>query len=874
MSDNFDWQLPLLFRSQEVLSKISWDGQVYFACQQCFWEVRSDPTFASDLENTLDDVVCTQCGAHGIHLIRHLEHREYHCEDCGRGFEVETAGFETIQCPQCMSMHLSLLSNQILPPFTPRFGQGPGLNEAVLPPESRLPAGQVLEPHIWGVSALQDLDAIEEENYWYSTRPDFPLYLLWIARFSRRLRLYGGYEDKKDYIGILNIEAGYLNEYFRRTGELSAGLEALALYEENVRITDEPFQRALNEHNVAMAIFSLLNQHSEDEISILTSRPNLRMEGVAAAERALSVFEQGPRRDTEGSRKQCAHIHHVLGDLLSIGNADDGQRKQAVDHLATALQSNALPPYLVGAARNSRAAAILGMSDPTPALRAQAIEDLEWVISRDESDRLQSSKWVSLSNLANLYIEENEPHKALPLLEHAAALALNEITLITDEVGLQQKSDIYVEVFDTLARIYIMIGKAEQALNAVETLRAATIRLHTMSDAERKKRQVAADKVLTSEAVSEGIRLLGGEAPPPHTRVSKLRLQSIDSYVKKLMRYLKDDRTAFVTFIVWVDAVVAIVVAPQKPSQYKIHAIEWQTRPVDMILPMVTSSDPSPLREARLQQLCQLGHEILLASLIPLLHELGITRIAISAPGILSHFPFEIISLTHKLPDAVNDVLEVFYLPSLSLGADLIKSVARHGSSRLLVVGYQGSDLPHTRDEIQALRDLWKDQMTLLEGDACTKRRVLNELRGDYGYIHFTCHGTFDLESPLDSALHLVPKVERDSQRVTARDILELRFQHAPVVTLSACSSALTSYSATNDCTGLTGSFLRSGARCVIGSRWPVYDDVSAFFMSQLYNKMRKTEASPQRCLYEVQHQMAKSAGIEDWAAFGYLGLP
>ena len=51
-----------------------------------------------------------------------------------------------------------------------------------------------------------------------------------------------------------------------------------------------------------------------------------------------------------------------------------------------------------------------------------------------------------------------------------------------------------------------------------------------------------------------------------------------------------------------------------------------------------------------------------------------------------------------------------------------------------------------------------------------------------------------------------------------------VRFERAPVVTLSACSSGVMDLSVTNSAYGLVGGFLRAGAHCVIGARSPVYD--------------------------------------------------
>jgi CHAT domain-containing protein len=77
-----------------------------------------------------------------------------------------------------------------------------------------------------------------------------------------------------------------------------------------------------------------------------------------------------------------------------------------------------------------------------------------------------------------------------------------------------------------------------------------------------------------------------------------------------------------------------------------------------------------------------------------------------------------------------------------------------------------------------------------------------------------------------------------------------------------------------NSFAGLTGSFLRSGARCVIGSRWPVYDDAAMLFMTTLYSGLRRNSGDILECFAAAQRARRAASGIEDWAAFSFVGLP
>ena len=283
--------------------------------------------------------------------------------------------------------------------------------------------------------------------------------------------------------------------------------------------------------------------------------------------------------------------------------------------------------------------------------------------------------------------------------------------------------------------------------------------------------------------------------------------------------------------------------------------------------------EPTPLREFRLVNLCRTMFEILISPIKSLLNENGIRRIAISPPGGMTHLPFEAL-FDNTSANALADSFNILYLPSIRIGADLVDSVASNTHGKLLAVAYADKDLPHTKREIESLRQVWKDRMVLLDGERCTKRQVMEELKNNYDYLHFSCHGSFDVLEPLNSALHLVANPQRDSQRLTAHDILSVKFPSRPIVTMSACSTALTAATKANDYIGLTGSLLRAGARAIIGSRWPVYDDTAADFMIRFYEKLYNANQGPYENFVDVQKEMRKSCNVEDWAAFGYLGLP
>jgi Zn finger protein HypA/HybF involved in hydrogenase expression len=111
MDLEFVWRLPSTYARPLLASRLSSDAQVYVRCRHCAREARVDPMFVSDSAdqsgNACADTPCGACGRRGLEFVRHLEHRQYECRDCGHGFSAQTARFLSDRCPRCSSSRLA-----------------------------------------------------------------------------------------------------------------------------------------------------------------------------------------------------------------------------------------------------------------------------------------------------------------------------------------------------------------------------------------------------------------------------------------------------------------------------------------------------------------------------------------------------------------------------------------------------------------------------------------------------------------------------------------------------------------------------------------------------------------------------------------------
>jgi len=871
--DQMFFQLPVAFRQEDVLPLLSANAQIYVACSQCGWEDRANPARWTSSKSALA-TPCRNCGSKKRAVIRHWEQVEGECLDCGHDLsDTVTAPWLDLKCGQCGSHRLNLKGITISPPYPKRFGKA-GLSLFGTDKEE-----------LWGVNPLKDGEQINEEVAWaVQLFPDSHLHILCEVLFCSTLCSSDGYENLEEFCWLVSLQGQLLKDYFRTTGDFAAAARALTLQEQAAELAFDAFTRAAIEHNCAMLIYSILTQYPEDVAGKALERPRIREEGIALARRVLAEYEkqlasEPPRNPAEPDDKriltarfQVGRTHHLVGDLLRIGNADQAQIREALEQFEKALGFE-LPDYLLIGVMQSRGETIAMLDDPTQEQLLQAEQDLIASISADEKRIARSFQWGRFVQLATIARKLGAKNHELVALQGGASFALLQIRQNSEEWILQQRSERMLVLFDNLARAYVEADQPLEALAAAETLRAATVRLHTMDDTDQERLEKEAVSILAKDLGQEFF----DESDPQQTP------EPIAPVVLGLLEYLRRDKisTACISYMYKPyernekPEMIAFICGPSDSKEPDIEVATWPAGD-DSIAWSVDLISPGPFRERNLKRIHTVGYEAFFKAIEPTLQRWDVKRIVFCLPGGLTRIAFEALIDEPKADSFLLDRYEVAYVPSLRLGYDLTKINKAKRGGRLLVVGYQGDDLTNAAREVDVLHTLFGERMVLLSGADCNKLSVLDQLRQDYEYIHFVCHGTYDAESPLDAALHFVPDVQSDSQRVTAGDIMStVKFHNNPVVTMSACSTALMSLSPQNNCHGLTGSLLRAGARCVIGSRWPVYDEVAAAFMSRFYEKVVAGKGSkPLRYVAEVQREMRADQGIEDFAAFGYMGIP
>ncbi|MGA9380554.1 MAG: CHAT domain-containing protein [Phormidium sp.] len=186
-------------------------------------------------------------------------------------------------------------------------------------------------------------------------------------------------------------------------------------------------------------------------------------------------------------------------------------------------------------------------------------------------------------------------------------------------------------------------------------------------------------------------------------------------------------------------------------------------------------------------------------------------------------------------------------------------------------------DLRYTEIEVETISRQFNPNTHILKREEATKNAFnspenLAQLSQAY-YAHFSCHGSFNSQNPLNSALILAREIAtpnlpenreitedqhryitiRDGRRfdtvtqgLTLKEIFaNLNLPTCRLVTLSACETGLVNRLFTDEYIGLPSAFLYAGAINVVSSLWSVSDFSTAFLMIRFYQELDKIPNVP-----------------------------
>lgn len=148
-------------------------------------------------------------------------------------------------------------------------------------------------------------------------------------------------------------------------------------------------------------------------------------------------------------------------------------------------------------------------------------------------------------------------------------------------------------------------------------------------------------------------------------------------------------------------------------------------------------------------------------------------------------------------------------------------------------------------------------------------------------YLHFSCHGSFNVNFPQNSFLLLAESVDENNNLdlnkcLTLGNLFEKTFDFSQtrLVVLSACETGLVDFNNTSDeYIGLPSGFLYAGSSSVVSSLWTVNDLSTAFLMIKFIQNLKATMVDRGGFSVAVELQKAQNwlrnattAELQAWA--------
>ncbi len=214
------------------------------------------------------------------------------------------------------------------------------------------------------------------------------------------------------------------------------------------------------------------------------------------------------------------------------------------------------------------------------------------------------------------------------------------------------------------------------------------------------------------------------------------------------------------------------------------------------------------------------------------------SNLVIIPNGSLHFLPFQALMDSHQ--QYLVQHYNIIYAPSASVflvcNNRKVKSGSRFFGVALSDISLADKPgLPGTEDELRNILPLFPDNLSAF-GNQSTETFVKKHA-GDFNFIHFATHGSYNYKQPLYSHL-LFPPSEEDDGRLNVFEVFGLNL-NANLVTLSACETGLGNISQGDELVGLSRAFLFAGSSSVIVSLWAVADQPTSLLMADFYKYLK-----------------------------------
>ena len=469
---------------------------------------------------------------------------------------------------------------------------------------------------------------------------------------------------------------------------------------------------------------------------------------------------------------------------------------------------------------------------------------------------------IAYQNVNQLNLAHNAFESVIATIE-----SLRE-EIVSGEESKRKQAEHSSEVYRRMVEVCLELGKKTEAIEHVERSKTRNLVEQIL---ERDSRTIFPPDVVTQletyrdEIATGQYQIQNGKAENPQDlakylqelRQQRNELQNrylpvgygfkFDSFERTL-----DERTAILEWYILDDKILAFIVTQtgevkvwQSSTEDREAFLNWGNK---YLRNYYTQKD---------QWQNSLGEE--LKELASVLHiDKILTQIPkhcdklILIPHLFLHlFPLHTIPVNQNSQNS-SSLLDLFpggvsYAPSCQL-LQQVQKRERPDFQSLFAIQNPTEDLDFTDLEVETILSYFPSYQVLTKKQA-TKAALSQAERQlkQANYLHFSCHGSFNFNSPQNSCLLLAESVDENNNLdltkcLTLGNLFERTFDFSQtrLVVLSACETGLVDFNNTSDeYISLPSGFLYAGSSSVVSSLWTVSDLSTAFLMIKFIQNLR-----------------------------------
>jgi len=646
-------------------------------------------------------------------------------------------------------------------------------------------------------------------------------------------------------VGCLTNLGAALRWMFEETDDLAILAEAVQAGRDSVAAVpaDHP-DRAAGLQNLGRTL--VMQHHRTGDLAVLAEAVQVGRDSVAATP------VDHPRR--------AVSLHLLGGALFALHHRT--KERAALTEAQNALANGAASPTApvmirVGCGLGSSECAILA-GEPTVALSAmeKVVELLPQFVSRALSRQDREHGLGELAGLASevaaAAVAAGRPERAVELLEQTRGILLGEAIAARDDLTeLRRAAPALADELDQLRSRTAVLE--EEAFDPSSLVEKPALDVEAAVDAgwdSRRQRLAQLGEQRTQLAdhwsrLSARIRAAGLEHLLRAPSISRLRhLAEAGPVVAVYASRHRADALILTT-----DASRPVQVVPL--PDLTLRAANEQANRLIGARAAAYDDDPTARAAAQHEMQAVLGWmwDVITG---PVLDHLGITgrngrlpRIWWCPVGVLAYLPLHAAGHHAEAGRSSRRTVMDRAVSSYAITLRALEHARAHRKTAQVPAGSSvvvampatpgGADLPGVRDEADALAVLL-DSPSILIGPDATHRSVAAALPR-HRIAHFACHGLSDWSDPASSRL-LLTDHEQDPLTVTA--LTRLHLAEADLAYLSACSTTDTSPRLVDEAVQLTAAVHLAGYRHVIGTLWPIEDEVASRIATDFYIRLTR----------------------------------